>query len=119
MAATAGANAGTSPPAPVLSNESDDNRGDCTFGTGTTPAAGAMVTLTTSLSWSGYIGGVVVGGGVSTPTVIVSPLNAAAAALQLYASFDSLLRVVTVSAAVAPAASQANTVYSFTYHIVG
>lgn len=42
----AGANAGTTPPSPVLGTGSTDGRGAITFGTGTTPAAGAMVTVT-------------------------------------------------------------------------
>jgi hypothetical protein len=44
--AAAGANAGTSPPAPVMQPGSDDDRGSVTFGTGTTPAAGTVLTVT-------------------------------------------------------------------------
>ena len=100
--AAAGANAGTSPPAPVTSNCGDVS-GSVTFGTGTTPAAGAQVVVT----FSQYRG--------TNYRLVLTPGNAATAALNLYATKTG--SNFTVSAANAPAASQANTVYSFDYLI--
>ena len=101
--AAAGANAGTSPPAPVLTNAGDYS-GSITFGTGTAPTAGVLATVT----FSQYRG--------TAYRVFVTPQNAATAALGLYAvkaggSF-------TICAANAPAASQANTVYAVDYQTV-
>jgi hypothetical protein len=42
----AGAGLGTSPPAPAISADSNDERGTVTFGSGTTPPGGALVTVT-------------------------------------------------------------------------
>lgn len=44
--AAAGAGAGTSPPAPVVAPDSSDVRGSLTFGSGTTPPGGTVVTVT-------------------------------------------------------------------------
>ncbi len=44
--AVAGAGAGTSPPAPVVASpDSSDDRGSLTFGSGTGPGAGVVVTV--------------------------------------------------------------------------
>ena len=100
--AAAGANAGTSPPAPVTSNCGDVS-GSVTFGTGTTPAAGAQVVVT----FSQYRG--------TNYRLVLTPGNAATAALNLYTTKTG--SNFTISAVNAPAASQANTVYSFDYQI--
>jgi hypothetical protein len=105
--ATAGANAGGSPPAPVTTGVCAV-RGTITFGTGTAPAAGAMVVF-------GFPGGRPC---PTTPIVLLTPINAATAALQLYVTGAGTTGF-TVSAGVAPAASQANTVYGFTFLVVG
>src|SRR5215472_5983570 len=44
--AAAGAGAGTSPPAPVVDPNSSDSHGSVTFGSGSAPAGGAVVTVT-------------------------------------------------------------------------
>lgn len=44
--AAAGAGAGTGPPAPVVDPNSSDSHGSVTFGSGTVPGAGAVVTVT-------------------------------------------------------------------------
>jgi hypothetical protein len=103
--AAAGAGAGASPPAPVVTTNALNHRGNITFGTGTTPAAGAMATV--SFTGAAY---------ASVPTVTVNPRNSATQALGLYVSATAT-GSFTVSAATAPAASQANTVYSFDFTV--
>lgn len=103
----AGANAGTSPPAPAYTWPAfNDTRGQGTFGTGTAPSAGAQVVFTFGKAYD------------VTPTVVISAANAATAALQPYVSSVSTTGF-TVSFGVAPAASQANTVYAVNYFVVG
>jgi hypothetical protein len=104
--AAAGANAGTSPPAPVVAATARNQRGNVTFGTGTTPAAGAQVTVTYSAAWP------------LAPFVSVVAKNSATAALGLYVSANAT-GSFTVSTTSAPAASQANTVYSFDFIVTG
>lgn len=113
IAATAGAAAGASPPAPVLGPSSVDWRGGVTFGTGTAPTAGAMVSLKSGVAYSGAAVAQAGGLGVS-----VFPMNAATAALgPWYAQWDSNSRTVTFYCTVAPAASQGNATYSLSYII--
>lgn len=102
----AGANAGTSPPSPVLSAGSTDGRGGITFGTGTTPAAGIMVTIT--------FGQPLPAGRV--PYVSLDPNNAATAPLATYIANASNTGF-SIALASAPAASQANTVYAIHYTV--
>lgn len=104
--AAAGANAGGSPPAPVVVGGSNDIRGQITFGTGTAPAAGAMVAVTFATAYS------------AAPFVLVSPSNAQAASLQICAVSVSTTGF-TLSTNDAPAASQANTTYAFNYWVIG
>lgn len=104
--AAAGANAGTTPPAPVVGTNSRAMRGEITFGTGTTPAAGAMVTVTHGQAQP-----------FNNVHPVVTPINAATANLGLYISAYSKT-AFTISAANAPAASQANTIYGFVYHCI-
>lgn len=104
--AAAGANAGTSPPAPVVTAGDTDMRGNITFGTGTTPAAGAMVGVTFANPWA------------IAPTVMVVPRNTATQALGLYVTGNSV-NGFTLSCTTAPAASQGNTIYSFDYSVLG
>lgn len=107
--AAAGANAGTSPPAPVVVGGSNDQRGDITFGTGTTPAAGAQVVVTFATSNTNY--------GGNNPGIVLTARNSATQALGLYVSASSST-AFTVSSTSAPAASQANTVYRFHYVVL-
>ena len=108
--AAAGGNAGGSPPAPVLTTGSNDGAGNITFGTGTTPGAGTMVQVTFNTAW------VIPGGGA--PHIVVTPANAATQALGPYVSGQSPTGF-GLSVASAPAASQANTTYSFNYVVMG
>jgi hypothetical protein len=97
----AAAGAGTSPPAPTVSNGSD-NRGAANWGTGTTPAAGSQVTVTYAQTKPG------------TPTVVICPGNSLTAALQPYI-INSSSTAFTVGVAVAPAAGQSAGTYSVVY----
>lgn len=104
VAAAAGANAGASPPAPVVTRATDLS-GTCTFGTGTLPAAGAQVVVTFASAYA------------NAPSVVIVPNNSLTAALTLYVTI--LAGSFTVNCVNAPAASQGNTTYSFTYQVQG
>ncbi|HEX3641005.1 MAG TPA: glycosyl hydrolase family 28-related protein [Ktedonobacteraceae bacterium] len=101
--AAAGANAGTSPPAPVKTGCTDIS-GKITFGTGTGPAAGAQVVTTFNAAYA------------NAPKVVLTPINSASAALNFHVATTTT--TFTVSCVNAPAASQANTVYGFFYHVL-
>lgn len=101
--AAAGANAGTTPPAPVLTNCSDVD-GQITFGTGTVPTLGSMVVATFAKPYA------------TPPRVLFTPINDATAALRW--NVASTTTNFTYKVGVAPAASQANTVYGFHYHVL-
>ena len=105
--ASAGAGAGTSPPAPATPN-TNAVRGLITFGTGTTPTAGVQVVFA-------FPGGRPC---PTTPVVVITPTNAATAALQLYVTAVSTTGF-SVASAVAPTASQANTIYGVNFFSVG
>lgn len=109
-AAAAGSNAGTSPPAPVVTTGSLDNAGTITFGTGTTPAAGVMVAVTFATPW------VMPGGGAEH--IALTPGNTATQALGIYVSGVSPTGF-QISCTNAPAAGQGNTVYSVSYLTMG
>lgn len=105
----AGAGAGTSPPAPVLTGGSNAWRGTASIGTGTTPAAGILATIT-------FPAGMITSTSNQLPFVVLFPVNAASAGL------EAEIEAVTASsfnifAAVAPAASQALGTYQFSYII--
>ncbi len=104
----AGANAGGTPPVPVLISGSTDPAGAVTFGTGTTPAAGDMVDVTYNAPFTATNG--------AHP--VIAARNTATQALGLYV-FASSATGFSVGCTNAPAASQANTVYWFTYHVIG
>ena len=106
--AAAGANAGTAPPAPVVTAGATDTRGNITFGTGTTPAAGAQVVVTFNAG-SAYP--------VIPVGIMFNALNTATQALGLYVTSITTTGF-TLSCTTAPAASQANTIYSFNYLVV-
>ncbi len=105
-----GTAAGTTPPAPVVPTGTNDDSGYITFGTGTTPTTGILLTITFNVAW------VVPGGGA--PHAVVSPDNAATQALGLYITNISPT-AFSVACAVAPAASQGNTVYAVSYQVRG
>jgi hypothetical protein len=100
--AAAGANNGTSPPAPVISGS--DVSGKITFGSGTSPAAGSQVVATFAASYT-------------NARVVITAINSASASLNLYVSAITST-TFTVSSVNAPSASQGNTVYGFYYHVL-
>jgi hypothetical protein len=104
--ALAGSGAGTSPPAPVVTSGSNDARGNVTGGTGTSPAAGALIAVTFNQTYA------------SPPTVNATPANAASAALLPYVTSVTTTGF-TIATQGAPAAAQANTTYSFNYQVIG
>lgn len=105
--AAAGANAGTSPPTPV-STGCTDQAGTITFGSGSgSPAAGAQVVVTFSGAWT-----------TAPSAVVITPNNDATQQLGLWAAKPSTT-AFTLSTHSAPGTSQANTVYSFSYVVIG
>jgi hypothetical protein len=104
---TAGAQAGTSPPAPHQEGRSSDCVIAMTFGTGSAPAAGEMVVVTFSSLFHANV-----------PFMTLTPRNPATVDLGLYVSNESET-AVSIMARNAPAASQANTVYSLIAHVLG
>jgi len=99
VAGTAATYAGTSPSAPVVASGASPIRGTVTFGTGTAPSPGSMVTLT----FGSTLG--------ATPVVVLSSNNDATAALVPFPTSVSTAGF-TVSTHAVPAASQAGTAYS-------
>ncbi len=98
----AGANAGTTPPAPALDAGSTDLKGRVRFGTGATPAAGAMVTVTFSNPVS------------STPLVYATLSTAGGAAVSVS---NVSTTGFTINFLTAPTASQALGTYAVTYKV--
>jgi hypothetical protein len=106
--AAAGSAAGTTPPTPVRTNCSD-SRGVISFGTGTGPTAGQQATVTFNTGWTTLS---------INPVVVLTARNTATAALNLF-TVPNGTSGFAVHAQVAPAASQANTVYELGYHVIG
>jgi hypothetical protein len=104
--AAAGASAGTGPPAPIVTAGSNDTRGSLTFGTGTTPAAGAQAVVTFATAFA------------AAPVVMLTPTTALAAALNPYVSPVSTT-AFTIAAQTAPAASQAAGTYGVAWAVIG
>jgi len=102
--ATAGTNAGTSPPSPIVASNSADAAGSVSFGTGTGAVAGQQVNVTFHSVYS-------------NPNILVCPRNAATAALGLYVYSQSSAGFV-LGCANAPTSSQPNTTYSFNYMVM-
>jgi hypothetical protein len=102
--AVAGANNGTGPPAPVISVDSSDDRGSLTFGSGTTPAIGAQVVVSFTQPKDPN----------RLPLIQLTETTTAFSALQP-AVTSVTANGFTVSTAVAPAGSQAATVYGFAW----
>lgn len=103
---TMGAGAGTTPPAATITNTPtpNDTRGTIGWGTGTTPGTGAQASVAFNSAMP------------SVPAVILSPMNAATAALALYGTAST--GAFTISASVAPAASAAANTFQTAYLIV-
>lgn len=105
--------AGGSPPAAVVSAWSNSSRGRIRFGTGSAPATGGVVQVSFA---TGYP--------VTNPTVMLTPTDSLSsgvsptAALGLYV-YNVSATGFWVGCAVAPTASQANTVYGFDYLVLG
>lgn len=102
--AAAGANAGTTPPAPVVTAGSNDTRGGITFGTGATPAAGVMVQVTFGTPYA------------AAPFIGLDASTAAASPLFLYVT-NITTTGFQIALNAAPAASQANTTYGVQYRV--
>lgn len=100
----AGANNGTSPPAPVMTG-CRDSKGKITFGSGGSSAAGAQVVVTFTTAYG------------AAPVITLTAGNSVTQALGLYVSSVSTT-AFTVSTTNAPTASQANTVYVVYYHVI-
>ena len=111
--AAAGSSAGGSPPAPVITPGSSDLRGNLTFGTGTTPAAGAQVVVTFGTPFSSPLGQ----NALANPIVMLTPGNAATAVLDLCA-ITVTQTGFTISCNTAPTASQGNTTYSVNWAVL-
>jgi hypothetical protein len=101
----AGANNGTSPPAPTLLSASSDTQGQVSIGSGTTPAAGAQAVVTFSSAFT------------AAPIVVITAANAAASALQPYVTTVGT-GAFTVAFNVAPASGQATGTYLVNYVIL-
>lgn len=98
----AGANAGTTPPAPALDAGATDLKGRVRFGTGATPAAGAMVTVTFSNP-------------LSTTPLVNATLSTAVGATVSVSSVSTT--GFTINFLTAPTASQALGTYAVTYKV--
>lgn len=101
---SAGAGAGTSPPAPTVSN-ANDVRGQLFCGSGTSPSAGAIVSLVFNKQYR------------AVPIVTITPGNSATATLTAYVTPTATgFTIYTVSI---PNASQANGTYQWYYQVIG
>lgn len=106
--AAAGANNGTSPPAPIVQNPgSCDERGAVTFGSGATPAAGAQCVVSFVRKQDPN----------RLPLVQITETTAALSALNP-AVTSVTANGFTVSTNSAPTASQAATVYGFAWNLI-
>ena len=105
--AAAGAQAGTTPPAPVVAATSNDIAGGITFGTGASSASGEHVVVTFAAAFA-----------AAPKAVILEEMNTGTEALGLYISAISTTGF-SVSCTANSADSQANTVYGFYYLVIG
>jgi hypothetical protein len=103
-AAAAGAANGTAPPAPAVSTDSSDDRGSLTFGSGSSPAAGAQVTVAFTAPRDP----------ARLPVVMITETTTALAALNPAVTAITATGF-TVSTGSAPSASQAATVYGLAW----
>jgi hypothetical protein len=103
-AAAAGANNGTTPPAPVMAVDSSDDRGSVTFGSGSAPAAGAQLVVSFAVAKDP----------ARLPVIQITETTTATAALNP-AVTSTTSAGFTVSTGAAPAASQGNTIYGLSW----
>lgn len=103
------ANLGTGAPSPTLTSGSNASRGRIEFGTGTSPAAGGLVTLT--FPSGSFASGV-------TPRVMLTHESFLSTTFPLYVSAISDT-AVTIGFGTAPAASQAAGTYKVAYQVLG
>jgi hypothetical protein len=104
--AAAGANNGTAPPSPVVTAGATDNRGNITFGSGSSPAAGAQCVVTFATPYL-----------VAPVGIAFIALNTGTQALGMYVTSITTTGF-TVSTTNACAASQGATIYSFNYLVI-
>jgi hypothetical protein len=106
-AAAAGADNGTTPPAPVVAAGSTDGRGSLTFGSGSAPAAGDQVVVTFASPYA------------SKPVVTVVASNAAITKTVLGQLTPAEVSTTgfKVRSSAAPGVSQANTTYELQYQV--
>jgi hypothetical protein len=104
VTAAAGAGAGTSPPATVVGTSPAATmiRGSVTWGTGTSTSAAAQIAVTFGSTFP------------SVPVVTFSPTTTATGTLNTFITSVGTTGF-TISCAVAPTASQGNTVYGISY----
>jgi hypothetical protein len=102
MSISVAGGAGTAPPSPTLISLSADTQGEASLGTGTGPTAGSQATITFATAFG------------ATPVIVLSPVNAATAALQPYVSGANSTGF-NIAFAAAPAASQALGTYVVNY----
>ena len=104
----AGAGLGTAPPAPVIDPASSDQRGLITFGSGTVPAAGAILTVTFSVPRDpGRL-----------PKVLLQEATAATAGIDVAVTSVTANGFTLSQATRNVAASQAANTYGFYYLVV-
>jgi hypothetical protein len=104
--AAAGANNGTTPPAPTVVTGSTDGRGSIQFGSGGTPAAGEQIVVTFATAYGG-----------GAPVVTLSGGNAATSALGAIYPGAVTATGFTVRCMTAPSASQGGTVFLVQYKV--
>jgi hypothetical protein len=101
--AVAGAGAGTSPPGPVAAQGPGNQSGTITWGTGSSAAAGTVVTVTFGTPFN------------AAPTVVVSATNGPSSAIEYYVTAVSATGF-SVATGANPASSQGNTHYGFAWY---
>jgi hypothetical protein len=106
----AAAGLGTTPPAIVVRADSGDGRGHITFGSGTSPATGALITVTFATPYTGAGNGYL-------PVIMIEETTAVTKLLYIHCINQSLTGF-TIACQSAPSASQANTTYGLDYLVV-
>jgi hypothetical protein len=106
VTAAAGAQAGTSPPAPVVAAGSTIIRGSLTCGTGSgSPATGLLVAVTFGSTLP------------AIPNVLITPTTSAMAALYPVVTIASVSTTGFSVTVTSPGTSQANTVYGVAWFV--
>ncbi|MHB8490624.1 MAG: hypothetical protein ACYDA6_00195 [Solirubrobacteraceae bacterium] len=107
----AGAQAGAAPPAPTATG--DEMHGILSWGTGAGATAGIQVVANFFYGWSDK------NGTPKTPTVMLIPLNAATAALQIFLDPAGDSGTFRIECAATPLSAQASGTYVAQYLVVG